>query len=340
MAAIWKDYFVTIPSLAAADFRIHLNSYSGRVIYEGRAVAKPTAPSIVIRINDICADYLRATVPNFDLRFTAGLLSLTFYIQYKATTTSSWTNYGTVTFTNDWSYDYTYLASRDGYSFPISQIADPRQDLLVTVPSGVSSVTATLTFTNGQTLPVTIPVMRTADFNNDYNGDYSHLSDAAQAGVVMLHLASYPDVAKVVMRGITWAVDNGRCRDYAVYYVNAYGGWDALPVYGYQQLSYTRHDYSVDYDNNQQSAIGRVDYLNEEKIKFTLFTGMLKELGSSRIHNLIGTNCAVIHELSTGRILPITVTSDTVKTKTYRSEGRTPISYEFEVEVAQDRQRR
>lgn len=339
MAAIWKDYYCTI-NLTAADFRILTGGYSGTVIYTGRAYAKPGASSISLRINDICADYLRATVPNFDLRFTAGLLQLAFYIQYKATTAGTWTNHSTVTFTNDWSYDYDYVASRDGYTFPISQVADPRQILLLTVPPNTTQVTASIRNVGGDTTTVVLPVTRTADFNNDYSGDYSHLSGAAQAGVVQLDLGLYPSAARVVMGGVTWTVDRASCRRYGIYYVNAYGGWDSLAVQGAQTDAYTRHDYATDYDNTHQSAMGRVDFLNEIDMRFSLQTGMLTELGASRMHHLVGTTLAVIHEFGSGRILPVTIVTDSVKYKTYRSEGRTPISFELEVSVAQDRVRR
>lgn len=340
MAAIWKDYYVTLNNMTAADYRIRLDDASGSVIYTGRAVAKPGGTSISIRINDICADLLRPTALNFDLRFTAGLLTRTYFVQYKAVTATTWTDYGAVTFTNDWSYDYSYDADRDGYTFPISLVADPRQILMQTVPAGTVSVQATLTNADGTVTNVTIPVRRTADFNNDYNNDYSHVSDAAQAGVVMLNLGSYPSVVQAVFGGHTWRVDRGRCREYGVYYVNAYGGWDSLALYGEEVDAYKRHVYSVDYDNTKQSAQGAKDYLNEVDLRFALKTGMLTELGASRMHHLVGTNTAVIHEFSTGRILPVTVATDSVRAKTYRSEGRTPIVYDLEVSVAQDRQRR
>ena len=158
--------------------------------------------------------------------------------------------------------------------------------------------------------------------------------------MVQLNLGLYPSVAKVVMGGMTWVVDRFRCRDYGIYYVNAYGGWDSLGCFGNQVDAYKRHDYATDYDNTKQSAIGRVDFINEVDVRFALQTGMLTELGASRMHHLVGTNLAVAHEFATGRILPVTVVTDSVKYKTYRSEGRTPISYELEVAVAQDRQRR
>lgn len=339
MAAIWKDYYCTIP-LTTADFRVCTGSYGGTVIYSGRATAKPGASNIKIRINDVCADQLRSTVPNFDLRFSAGLLELAFYVQYKATSDATWTDLETVTFTNDWSYDYDYLASRDGYTFPISLQADPRQIIMLTVPAGTNYVTATLTNEGGGTTNVVLTVRRTADFNNDYNGDYSHLSGATLAGVVMLNLGSYPSVVKAVIGGHTWIVDRANCKDYGIYYVNAYGGWDSLSCYGNQVDAYTRHDYAVDYDNTKQSAIGRVDYLNETDLRFALKTGWLTDLGASRMHNLIGTNLAVIHEFATGRILPVTIVTDSVTCKTYKSEGHRPVTYDLEVSVAQDRQRR
>ena len=338
MAAIWKDYFMTI-NAAVADFRICTGGYGTAVIYTGRATAKPGSNRLSIRINDICADYLRTTVPNWDVRFTAGLLELTFYLQYKAPSAGAWTDYGTATFTNDWSYDYDYDAIRDGYSFPITEEVDPRQLLLLTVPAGTNSVNATIHNVGGGTTNVVLTVRRTNDFNGDYNNDSSHLSGAAQAGVVQLRLGNYPLAEWVEMGGRMWTVAK-RCREYALYYVNAYGGWDVLPLFGNEVQSYKRHDYGIDYDNTHQSAIGRVDYVNEVDTRFALKTGMLTELGASRMHHLVGTNLAAIHDLATGRILPVTIVTDSVTMKTYRSEGRTPISYDLEVAVAQDRQRR
>ena len=341
MAAIWKDYYVTLASMTAADFRVCTGGYGSFVIYTGMAVAKPGASDIAIRINDICADYLRTTVPNFELRYTAGLLALTFYVQYKPVGGGSWTNLESVTFTNDWSYDYDYDAARDGYSFPILQEADPRQLLLLTVPAGTDYVTATITNVDGSTQTEVLTVRATADFNGDYNNDYSHISGAASAGgVVQMDLAQYPLAAGVTINGITYRVTNGRCRDYAIYYVNAYGGWDVLPLYGTRRDAYTRHEYGIDYDNSQASAQGRKDYLNEVEVRWNLKTGMLTELGGQRMHHLAGTACAVIHDLATGRIYPVTIATDSVQYKTYRSEGRTPISYELEAVLAQDRQRR
>jgi hypothetical protein len=340
MAAIWKDYYMEIAG-AVADFRICTGGYGTAVIYAGRAVAKPGLTSLRIRINDICADYLRTTVPNWDQRFTAGLLELTFYLQHKDPDAGTWTNYGTVTFTNDWSYDPDYDADRDGYSFPISGEVDPRQQILVTVPAGTPDVSATIRNEDGTTQTVVITVNRTADFNNDYNNDYSHVSGAAQAGVAQLDLSQYPQAVAVTINGILYAVSRGsRCHEFALYYVNAVGGWDALALYGTQEDGYTRHDYAVDYDNNAVSAVGRVDYLNEVAVRWTLHTGMLTELGASRMHHLLGTTCAVIHELATGRILPVTIDTDACKYKTYRSEGRAPIAYEVEAVLAQDRVRR
>lgn len=338
MAAIWKDYYCTI-NLTAADFRILTGGYTGTVIYHGRAVAKPEASSISVRINDICADWLVGTHPNFDLRFTAGLLSLAFYVQYKAPADESWTNLETVTFTNDWSYDYAYDAVRDGYTFPITKVADPRQILLLTVPSGTGTVIAKVYNSNGTVTSVPITVRRTADFNNDYGGDYSHLTEAAVAGVVRLNVGSYPDAVKVELGGITWTVDRARCKDYGLYYVNAYGGWDSLCLYGTERDVYTRHEYSINYDNTKQSGQGGKDYLNEVDVRFDLHTPWMDDLGASRMHHLVGTNSAVIHEFATGRILPVTIVTDSVQYKTYNSEGRRPISYDLEVAVAQDRRR-
>ena len=57
---IWKDKFVTLGSGAYHDFTVYAGPTNlASVIYQGRAYKKPGEANVMVRVNDICADYLK-----------------------------------------------------------------------------------------------------------------------------------------------------------------------------------------------------------------------------------------------------------------------------------------
>lgn len=339
MVPIWKDYLAYF-QLPSCYFRIRVDNTSGEVIYEGRGMAKPGGSDFYVRINDICANYLKHTDVDFARAINATRLSRSFVVQYRQTTTASWTTYFTVEFQNDWSYDYSYLNTRDGYQFPITLNADPRQRILRSVPSGYG-ITTVVRFKDGSSFNVTVPVNQSNDFNDDYNNDYGH-QNTSGPGVAMLDFADYPGLASVTMGGITWTVDDSPCYRYVLYYVNAYGGWDTLQLRGngIEADNWTRNTYDTDYDNRVQQNRGTVDYLNRQEKRWTLRTGWLDDRGASRMHNLLGSPMVFLHDLDEDRILPVGITTEDAPYKTYKNEGGRLVNYEFEVALQQERVRR
>lgn len=335
MVPIWKDYTVRVNE-TAVYFRIITG---GLTIYEGLASAKPGDAFVDIRINDICANYLKPEGVDFRVSLNSTFISRLFFLSTASSASGPWTVVDTVEFQADWSYDYLYSPIRDGFSFPISLFADQRQRLLVSAAYSVS-ISATLTFINGTSIDVSVPVRKTADFNGDFNGDYSKTNSSTTQGVAMLDLADYPGVTRVTMTGQTWNVDPHVCYRYALYYINAFGGWDALLCRGngVESDSWDRKTYDTTYDNTVQQNRGTVDYINLQEKRWTLRTGWIPD--GSRMHHLIGSTMVYLHDLQQDIILPVGVVTQEAPYKTYKNEGAKLVNYEFEVALQQERMRR
>ena len=333
---IWKDYYFTL-SGTTAEYRIRVGSTSGKIIYQGKAVARPGESSCRIRVNEICADYIRQSLPVIGESFTPADYSLTFFLQWNSP--SGWVPYS-VTFLYDWSYDYGYDATRDGLSFPISKVVDSRQLLVISTTS--ASVTAVITHLNGTTETVTIYTHTPGDFNDDYNNDYYIFDQAATPGTAVLDLGDYQNVRSVAVAGLTFIVDNTLCHQYVAYYVNAYGGWDSLLMRGrcYREEAYTRHTAKAEYNNANATGRGTVNYANEVEDRLLLRTGWLDDTGGDRMRHLVGSTMVYVLDLLTGEMLPVTISDTECRRKSYMENGAKFFQYEITAVVAQERARR
>lgn len=331
---IWKDTYVSLGSDAYADYRI-VSDATSTVIYTGRAYMRPGASDNSIRINDICADYMYSTFPLPSALSLERAAVFSFTVQ--VADGPSWTTVGTCEFVYDWSYDYGH-SDGDGMSFPVLPLLDPRQWLLVTTVQ--DDVTFTLTFPGG-TSQVTVPVSQTADFSEDFNLDFSQTNGTGSGGTAILDLSLYPGVTAVEVGGITYTVAQP-CNRYALYYLNAYGGYDQLLITGNakQEDSVERYEMQRDYDNSSAAARGTVNYANVLTRTWTLHTGWLTDTQSLRMHNLINSTQVCLLDLQSRQIIPVIVDTDTVEYKTYENNGRELVSYELTVRLAQDRTRR
>lgn len=337
-APIWKDRFVTLASPGTyADFEIRVGSTSGPLIYSGRAYARPGESDVVARINDVCASYLAATLPNLGSRFTPMQVSETFV------TCVGGVAVDTITFVNDWSYDPArVLSAAVPLSDPINGELDPRQWLVFSILSGAASVNVTLYFADGTSAVVSVPVALSADFNDDFNGDFAQSDDPSKSGTAVLDLSPFTDIVRVSFLGQVLPVRAQGCAKYAVYYVNAFGGWDTFLLDGYdtQQDQLTRHTIQTEYDNADPDARGRKDYAIEVAPEWTLRTGILTDDESSRMHHLLNSVEVYLCDLATGDFRPVTITDTTTPRQDFRGNGRRPNQYTFTARLAQEQFRR
>lgn len=339
IASIWKDYFVTLGTSDTISFRIKVQDAQGQVIYSGKSHKKPGQTDNFIRINDICADYLTNALPALSqAEFSALSFPLNFVVE--AYLSGSWTTKGQVQFINDWSYDNSYNPTTMGMSFPVTDRIDSRQWLVFTALN-VSTITATLTFTDGTTSQVIIPVEISADFSDDFNTDFAISARSAGSGTAVFDLSAWDNVASVTINGKTWNVVTD-CKEWVLYYVNAFGGWDSLLIEGstIEMDTLTRHTREMEYDNSSSLNRGRRNYVNEITKSYTLHTSWLSDSESYRMSHLLNSTEVYLYNINTGEMMPVVLTNTTTEYKTYKGNGGRLVNYTIEATIAQERVRR
>lgn len=322
---IWKDHYVSFGDVASVDYDILLNNDT--LIYSGRATRRPGDTTLKVKINDICADYLESLKLKLYEGFNSQIIVKTFKVRNTATSKIV----ATVTFVNDWSYDYD--KEDDGVlSSPINGVFDVRMPLLYSV-SKAQSIDIDAQDTN-------------ADFNIDFSADFSIGQDrawrlyAGAAGTAVLtnifDKHGEVKVGNIMYHGIT------SCATHALYYLNAYGGWDFLLMQGrsVESDSYSRKTMKREYDNTSIMNRGTSNYLNEVEKVFMLHTGLLFRDQGQRMHHLIGSTEVYMYDLEKGDMIPVVLTTNECKYKTYGTEGNKLMSYEIGVRVAHNRIRR
>lgn len=121
------------------------------------------------------------------------------------------------------------------------------------------------------------------------------------------------------------------CGDYALYYINRYGGADSLLIEGnvkekdeFNVSSFVTYlDGNVERENNR--------YLNEISHSYELNTGWLKDSESEILaKHLLSSNDVYLHNLKTDKIIPVDITDTSVEYKKFIN-GRKLVSYTINV---------
>ena len=332
---IWKDYTVILSQDDSTRYRIRQGAVT---IFEGVAYRRPGAIDNEVRINDICADYLTHAVPALSqASFTALTFPLTFDVEIWNGT--AWTGADSVAFLNDWSYDYTYDVERDGMAFPVNGFLDPAMWVTFTAYD-VPDITAVLTFADGTTQTVVIPLAISPDFNSSFNDDFSISVRASGSGTAVFDLSQWSDVVSVEINGITYRVERNCHHRFALYYLNAYGGWDFLLMRGAftEADDVERKTFQRAYDNSDIRNRGTDNFVNVIGKRYTLHTGWLSDDASSRMHHLLNSPDVYLYDIDLGQMVPVTLTASVTEYK--RSPVVRAIDYAVEVAVAQERMRR
>lgn len=333
-APIWKDYYVDLGTAGSVYYRI---LQDGATVYQGRSVLRPGQSTNTVRINDICADYMPAQAPSFVNGTVIAVGNAVFVVQTSADGSTGWADVATVEFSANWSYDYN---SQAGWplSYPIKDTIDPRQILLIPVNSPDMQAVV-IHYADGSTSTLWVAVKVVPDFNNDFNGDFAITGRDMSSGIIAVDLSQYPGASYVTVGDETYTIDAGSCSRYAVYYLNAYGGWDSLVLEGNDKRTdqITRHEVVLDYDNRTESARGRRNYLNEITWNVQLVTGWLDDVQAGRMHNLLESTDVYLHDLSgIYGIRPVVLTDTAAEYRTFRNNGNRLVNYTFTARVAQD----
>lgn len=331
---IWKDRYIDLGTGDSVEFSVVVD---GSAIYTGKAYRKPDATSIKIRINDIVADYLGRTRPEWsDGAFAEDAYTLEASVQVDGVEVDS------VTFCNDWSYDYGHDPERDGISAPINGKATALAPLVVSVYDA-ESVRLNVTYRDGRSSFQIVSIAQLADFlATDFNVDFG-IENLRQSGsgAVAFDLAKWgEDVASVEVNGATYRVQP--CGAFVLYYVNAFGGWDTFLLEGLTKRrdSLKRYERGLMYDNSNSANRGRDNYVNEITRQVEMNTGWLTDAESLRMHHLLNSPCVYLWDVEQALPFPLVLTDTTTEYKTFKGEGRKKVAYTINADIAQDYIRR
>lgn len=130
------------------------------------------------------------------------------------------------------------------------------------------------------------------------------------------------------------------CGDYAIYYLNRSGGWDAFLIEGLSKKTDALEKYYINKSfNNTTIEFGKRVYHNQITTSWELHTGWLTDAQSENLaFNLLTSNQSYLHNLSTGEIIPIVVTNEEAEYKTFKNNNKKMVNYTIRVEASQFKQ--
>lgn len=332
---IWKNYFVSLGNVDSAEYVVgYVADGYLHPFYSGNAFKRPDSESLEICINDICADWLRNTLPSLSEGFSRNDMPVEFVVQ-TISESGQYVERGRVRFINDWSYDAGHDALSEGLSAPVNGHVDARQWIMWTGVD-VEEVEAEVTFADGETMKVFVPVKTTADFSQDFSQDFAKSLGTAGGGTAVF-LPKWEGAVKVSVNGLEYTIVN-TCSRYALYYMNAFGGWDGLLIEGAssEHDAITRHmmDKSGIYDRQKSN------YLNEIQKRVTLHTSWLSDAESLKMHHLLNSTDVYLHDMEKNVIIPVVLESGETPYKTYKGQGGKLVNYTIDVTVAKTMMRR
>ena len=135
--------------------------------------------------------------------------------------------------------------------------------------------------------------------------------------------------------------DNTHCGDYAIYYLNKYGGWDSFLVEGKvtRTDNYNKLNISRSY-NNTTLEFNKLTYNNDITQTYQIVTGWLTDSQSAVLaDNLLPSTKMYLHDIVGGKFYPVLCTDQNGVFKTYKNQGRKLVSYTINLECSQAKQR-
>lgn len=151
-------------------------------------------------------------------------------------------------------------------------------------------------------------------------------------------------VAKTVVTGVDEEdprVENN-CINYALYYLNARGGWDSFAIQGAGLKKENITTYTTDRAyNNTTMEFEQMRNVTEIQTVYELNTHYLTDEQSKKLaKHLLGSNMVYLHDFSNGTIKPVIIQDKAVTYQTYQTNGRKLAQYKITVAESQIKHRR
>lgn len=323
---IWKDTKASYVTMG--DSQTFTISADGQTIYNGRLVKKPGKVGLATYVNRLVKDYLSAKI---DFNRARVVHSQDNYIREFTINPATTAGVSSYKFYCDYGYEEGGVADNtlSVISRPLLNVVDPRQILFCTFAdlseNTIKDVVARLrksnrviqTSTGGKVQTFTLPLLPSMV------GDIIDIVDDMGGEV----LASYE-------------VRN-TCAEYALYYLNAHGGYDHLLISGTTLRSdnIKRTEITRVVDNTTLKH-GRNDVHTEITRTWRLNTGHLTDAQWAKTHHLLGSTHVFLHNLNTDEIVPVVIKANKADFNTYRNKGRRMSQLSIDVEESTKRERR
>lgn len=132
------------------------------------------------------------------------------------------------------------------------------------------------------------------------------------------------------------------CGNYALYYLNAYGGWDALLIDGAVLKKSTITQYTTDRNvNNSRIEFEQMKYINEIQDAYEINTGFLTDEQAANLSkNLIPSKEVYLHIISEDKLIPVLITDTSATYQTYQTNNLQMPQYKINVKESQVKLRR
>lgn len=314
---IWKTTTVDISGKAYVGYTVSTDGYP---VYSGRAYLMPGEENISFELNEIVRDY----VDNY------------FWWRPGYQTPSGWNRTFTLEapdagitadymFTKDWSYDeYKYGSN-------LVCLNDP---IIPEVPAGAY-----------------VPICVFSPTGNSvvrfhYNPGYAHivantttLDNQRQVRWLFTSTSGYKygyDGKPGIYQGV-----DACSAPYAIYYENAYGGIDCMPING----TVTASDKITSYTTKNAVRVPTRDfayrrYLNDDTKTWELKTRWLTDEQSAKMHHLIESTMVYLYDVAADELIPVVIDESSLTYKTFRNQQRKLYNYTFKVKESQNKIRK
>lgn len=308
---IWKDIYVDLP-YEHNHFRL-VNISSGFVMYEGMIYGVITSQ---VGVTDVLRDYMTTVSDPFVNTFTS-----TQYLLVDMQTSSDGVNWQS-SYTFRLYYNYSYDEERKIYleAQPIDYF-DPRQYLLFTFQSYDNikeniEITKKFGTTSSQTQTI-----------SSYNEQKTYTSKAASNYSIKIKTSKEEKIFK----------DRCTNTNYAVYYINRYGGWSWMLFQGKNlKTDKTKQStYMMDFDNNVGTEFNTKVYQNDITETWQLTSDYLTDKQSELLKHLYSSPLVYLHDLKEDKVMSVLVDTKSFDYKTYRNQGRKMFTHTIKVSSSQ-----
>lgn len=323
---IWKDTKASYVTLG--DSQAFTISVDGLIIYNGRLVKKPGQTPKTTFVNRLVKDYLSAKID-----FVRGetIHTQDNYIREFTINPATTAGVSSYKFYCDYGHEEGGVADNtlSVISRPLLNVVDPRQIFFCTI--------ADLTENTSHSVKVRLRngkrIIAEALRNKVQTFTLQLTSDMADNVIEI-----YDDIAGKVLA--SYEVRN-TCVEYALYYLNAHGGYDHLLINGTTKRSdnIKRTEITRVVDNTTLKH-GRSDVHTEITRTWRLNTGHLTDAQWAKTHHLLGSTHVFLQNLDSGEIVPVVIKANKADFNTYRNNGRKMSQLSIDVEESTKRERR